>query len=438
MRAAITRAYPWLALIFLIVLYTSNYIDRQILALMVKPIREDLQINDTQYSLLSGFAFAVFYTFAAIPLGYLVDNASRRWLITSAVGFWSLATALCGATSSFAGLFLARVGVGIGQAPFTPAVYSLLSEYFAKEKLGRALSFYHLGIPIGSGFALVVGGSLIDLFTDVSVTLPFVGVLKPWQMVFIAIGLPGLLLALATPFVLKEPQRQKAADGKVERPGLPTVFKYIWQHIGFYGGFFTAVALGSMAFYGFAAWMPSYLQRVFGYSAGDAGLLLGASTALLGIPGGLLAGWNADRLIARGRADGHILMAASYVVGAFVCGALGAIMPIQSLSIILVAGLGFFSFTWAGVMTAALQIMTPNRMRGQISAIYLFVSGFAGMGLGPTAVGVVTDFVFGRGEDVGKSMAVVGTICLGLTLVALAVTRNFVLRAAPVPALKTA
>ena len=432
MRATITKIYPWLVVVFLILLYTSAYIDRSIFGLLVKPVRADLGINDTQYSLLAGFAFAVLYTTSAIPLGYVVDNGSRRMLIAVAAAFWSTMTALCGLANSFTGLFVARLGVGVGQAPLSPSSYSLLSHLFPKEKLGRALSFYHLGIPFGSGLALVIGGSLVDFFAQSTWSLPFAGEMKPWQMVFVAIGVPGLLLAAATPFVIKEPPRQTNAAGQIERPGLPTVLKYIWQHRGFYGGFFTAAAFGPVAFNAFAYWMPTYLQRIHNYSASDAGLLLGTATVLLGIPGSLGAGWAADMLIGRGRRDGHLIVSGTYLVGCFVFGCIGPLIPAREPAIVMVAALGFFNVTWAGVLTAALQIMTPVRMRGQVSAIYLFVAGIIGLGLGPTLVGLATDFVFHNDAAVGKSIALVGTVALVIGLAGVEVARrNFLKETTP-------
>lgn len=423
MRATITKIYPWLVVVFLILLYTSAYIDRSIFGLLVKPVRADLGISDTEYSLLAGFAFAVLYTTSAIPLGYVVDNGSRRILITVACGFWSVMTALCGMVNSFAGLFVARLGVGVGQAPLSPSSYSLISDYFAQDKLGRALSFYHLGIPIGSGLALVIGGSLIDYFAQGTWSLPGVGMLAPWQMVFVAIGVPGLLLAVATPFVIKEPPRQTNAAGQIERPGLPTVLKYIWAHRGFYLGFFTAAAFGPVAFTAFGVWMPTYLQRIHGYTAGDAGLLLGTSTVVLGIAGSLSAGWAADVLIARGRRDGHLIISGVYLVGCFIFGCIGPLIP-GDPAIVMVAALGFFNVTWAGVLTASLQIVTPARIRGQVSAIYLFVAGIIGLGIGPTLVGMSTDFVFGDDAAVGKSIALVATIALIIGLGGVEVARR--------------
>jgi MFS family permease len=237
-----------------------------------------------------------------------------------------------------------------------------------------------------------------------------------------------LLLAVAAPFVIKEPPRQTNAAGQIERPNLLTVLKYIWQHFGFYGGFFTAAAFGPVAFNSFAYWMPTYLQRVLGFSIGDAGLLLGSSTFFMGIIGSLGAGWAADALIARGRRDGHLIISGLYLVGCFIFGCMGPLVPERTIAIAMIAALGLFNVTWAGVLTAALQIVTPARMRGQVSAIYLFVAGIIGLGIGPTLVGITTDFVFGDDMAVGKSIALVGTLALIIASTGVEVARRYFLK----------
>lgn len=408
------RYYPWLVVALLIALYTSSFIDRSIFGLLVKPIRADLNINDTQYSLLAGFAFAVMYTFSAIPLGYIVDNGSRRMLIAVGCAIWSIMTALCGMANSFDTLFAARVGVGIGEASLSPAAYSLLSDLFPKEKLARALSFYSLGIPVGSGLALVIGGSVVEYFGSVSLDIPVIGTPKPWQVVFLVIGLPGLVLALLTPLIIKEPPRQGERDtaGNLERPGLLTVLRYVLKNNGFYVSVIGSVTLNGLFCYGASAWLPTFLQRVHGFSAREAGVFLGTSILVLGIPGTLLSGWIADRLIIRGRSNGHLLVSIFYLFGVLICGALAPIVPIKEVSLALIAGFGFFMFTWTGVPTALIQLGTPVRMRGQISALYLFSVSLIGLGIGPTAMGASTDYLFKSDLAVGKSISLVGIIVM--------------------------
>ena len=425
--------YSWSVVVFLMVLYTSSFIDRQILSLLVKPIRADLGISDTQYSYLTGFAFVTMYSIAGIPLGWMVDRWSRRGVISAGVVAWSLMTAGCGLASSFGSLFATRIGVGIGEATLSPASYSLVSDYFPPSKLSRALSVYALGIPIGTGLALVVGGRVIKALEAVGIMdLPLLGMTKPWQAVFLTIGLPGLLLGVLTLLIVREPPRQTmSAEGVVEHP--PTVAAaaaYLWENRRLYSALFFGMGFLAMFSYAANAWYPAFLQRVHGFSVADAGLFLGVSTLVFGVFGSVGAGVLADALIARGRPDGHFLVPIGYGLGLAICGVGAGIAPIPWLSLAFVALTGFFSNTMLGCVVAALQIATPKRMRGQISASFLFTAAFIGLGFGPTAVAVSTDHIFGYDEAVGYSLALVALIFPALGCIALHVGRKPILERA--------
>jgi MFS family permease len=419
MRAFWTRYYPWIIVVFLIVLYSLSFVDRVTLSLLVGPIRKDLAISDTQFSVLAGFAFAIMYAVAGMPMGWIADHRSRRIVIAVGCALWSLMTALCGVVNGFWALFGARVGVGIGEATLTPAAYSLLSDLFPREKLARALSFYLIGIPLGSGLALLIGGSVVAAASHLTLEFPILGTPRPWQAVFLAIGLPGLLLAAATLFVIKEPPRKKIQIGAIDQdlPSISTTAAFLWQRRDIYSLLIGGVSCASLFSYAASTWIPATLIRVHGFSAGHAGMFLGTSIIVLGIPGCITSGAIADSLIKRGRVDGHIIVAKIYCVGIAICGVLGPIVPWRGLSLTLIAALGFFSFTWSGVPSAFLQIITPNRMRGQTSAIYIFAISVIGLGLGPTMVGLTTDHIFGHDNAVGKSLALVGAVFLGLALV---------------------
>lgn len=419
------RRYPWVVVAFLIVLYTLSFIDRQILGLLVAPIRHDLNISDTQFSLLAGFSFVIMFTFCGIPVGWIVDNTSRRMIIALGCAVWSLMTALCGVTSSFGGLFAARIGVGVGEAALNPAAYSLMSDYFKSGRLTTAISFYTLGVPLGSGLALMIGGAVTNALSSVHVSLPLIGSPRPWQVAFLAVGLPGLLLALMVPVVIKEPPRTEGlAHTAEQRPNIVAVLKYMSGQKWLYSGIILGGTFAAAFCYAANTWMPAFFMRAYGFTARDAGFFLGSSILFGGIPGAILAGWLADKLLERGRTDAHLLVGQIYVTGILVCGALGALVPIKGLSIALIAGFGFFSFTWTGVNAALLQLITPNRMRGQVSAIYLFIINLIGLGLGPTAVAVATDYLFKNDAAVGKSLGLVGIISTVLALLSLQVARK--------------
>jgi MFS family permease len=411
--------YSWLVVVFLMVLYTSSFIDRQILSLLVKPIRADFHIDDFQYSLLAGFAFVFTYSLAGLPLGYIVDRWSRRGIVMIGVTVWSLMTAACGVTGSFGTLFVTRIGVGIGEATLSPASYSLISDIFPKEKLGRALSVYGLGIPIGSGLALVIGGQVIKAITAIGpVDVPLIGLTRPWQTVFLAIGLPGLILAALTLVVIKEPKRQMTPGTLDRRPSLGEAFVFLGRNARLYAGLFLGMGLMAMFGYGANVWYPSFLQRVHGFDIGDASLFLGLSTLILGVAGGLFAGYLADRMVARGRADGHFIVCMFYCIGLAVCGVIGPLARPEWLSLIFIALSLFFSLTIIGVVAAAIQVVTPNRMRGQMSAFMLFTAAFIGLAFGPSAVAFATDHIFHRDDAVGYSLALVAAIFPSLGAVA--------------------
>ncbi len=422
------RLYPWLVVLFLMVLLTSSFIDRTILSLLVRPIRKDLSLSDTEFSYLTGLAFVVMYSLAGIPLGWAADRWSRRLLVAGGVAVWSVMTASCGVANSFWRLFTSRVGVGIGEATLSPCAYSMISDYFPPERLARPLSVFALGIPIGSGLALIIGGSVIDAITAIGpVALPVVGMTKPWQSVFLIVGLPGLLLALLAILILREPRHRHRSTVQ-GRASFTEVFVYMGKNLGIYATL--ALGIGAFAIYalGAGAWLPTYLQRVHGFTPGESGRFLGASVFTFGILGSITAGWLADSLAKRGYRDGLSRIGIAYAVGMFLCGGVGPIMPIPWLSLTLVSFSGFFSLTWAGVNVSVLQTITPVRMRSQVSAIYLLFTNIVGMGLGPTMIAASTDYLFKRDNAVGYSIALVGTGSMALTCLILWVGRREIAR----------
>lgn len=216
-----SSVYTWYVVLLCMLAYIFSFIDRQILALMIEPIKADLNLTDTQFSLLHGLAFSLFYAFMGLPLAYIADRFSRPKLISIGIIFWSLATAFCGLSKNFVQLFLSRMGVGIGEAALSPAAYSMFSDMFSKEKLGRAVAVYSIGSFVGGGIAFLVGGYVIGLLKDTSlIDVPFFGMLKAWQMAFIIVGLPGIFIGLLFILTVKEPKRKGQrlnAQGEVEK-----------------------------------------------------------------------------------------------------------------------------------------------------------------------------------------------------------------------------
>lgn len=418
--------YSWFVVLFLMVLLTSSFIDRTILGLLVKPIRADLNISDTRFSYLTGFAFVILYTTAGIPLGWVADRWSKRALIVSGVAVWSVMTAGCGVTSSYAKLFACRIGVGVGEATLSPCAYSLISGYFPPERLARPMSVFAMGIPIGMGLAMMIGGGVIEAMAKVGpVVLPLIGEIRPWQSVFLIIGLPGLLLALLGALIIREPPRPARLAAQ---PNFFAVCAYMWRHRSVYATLALSMGCFAAFSYGGTTWFPAFLMRVHGFSPGQAGTFIGASNFLPGILGSIAAGSIADRLSRRGRGDAVTLVGIPYALGMFICAAIGPIVPIRWLSLLLFAGTGFFSLTWAGVNLSALQVVTPAPMRGQVSAIYLFTTNLIGLGLGPTAIAASTDYIFHDDKAINLSLALVGTVSLSLGSLVLWLGRSAVNR----------
>jgi MFS family permease len=250
---------------------------------------------------------------------------------------------------------------------------------------------------------------------------------KPWQSVFLIVGLPGLLLALLALVILREP-RHRQPPTMEPQPGFAEVFVYMGKNLRIYA--ILALGIGAFAIYalGANAWLPTYLQRVHGFTPGESGRFLGVSVFTFGILGSITAGWLADNLARRGHRDGLSRIGITYAVGMFLCGGIGPIVPIHWLSLSLVSLSGFFSLTWAGVNVSVLQTITPIRMRSQVSAIYLLFTNIVGMGFGPTMIAGATDYLFKRDDAVGYSLALVATGSMALTCLILWTGRREIAR----------
>ncbi|GER07335.1 MFS transporter [Iodidimonas muriae] len=417
--------YAWAVVALLLLIYTVSFIDRQVLALLVGPIKADLDVSDLEFGLLTGLSFALFYTFFGIPFARLVDSRSRRGLIAFGIAVWSIATAACGLARSFSMLFLARMGVGIGEATLTPAANSLISDLFAPHKRGRAISIYTLGIPLGSALAFLFGGAVIELVSSAGTrTLPLFGEIRGWQMTFILVGLPGLLLSAAMLIFVKEPFRRGRAmtAGSSTVPVKETV-RYFLQRwrvfvLGFIGiAFLSALGYGTIYFIG------AFYGRVHGFTPGQVGLVFGLVMLIAGTGGILTAGVITDRWMAQGRNDTHFRL----LILAILCGAPFAFSFPMVGSPILATGLlalSIFFNNWVwGTAYAGVAAASPNELRGQATAIYLFVVNLIGMGLGPTMFGFFTTTVFADDSKIDLAYLWMALLCLPIALVCLLIAR---------------
>ncbi len=410
------RAYAWYVVGVLMLASTFSFLDRMIMGLLVGPIRETFQISDTQYSLLAGLAFSLFYAVMGLPLARIADSRSRRSLIAAGIAAWSAMTALCGLARGFWSLFLARVGVGVGEATLGPAAVSLIADYFPKGQLGRALSVYVMGVPIGSGLAYMLGGAVVQLVESTGLTsIPFLGEIHGWQVTFFIVGTPGLLVALLMRTV-REPVRRGGLPTEPQRSpdshGLPLrdVLAFLRQRRGAYAAHMVGISIFVMVLYAINLWGPTYLIRVFDYSVAQAGWTFGLVIGIPGSLGLLVGGFLGDAWMRSGRPDGYIrtillcmLLSLPFMVS------LG-FAPSDTWGIFLLSAATFFAAFQGGLAGGALQLMTPNQMRAQVMAIYLFIANLIGLGLGPTLVAAITDFVFADDAAIGKSLALCGAV----------------------------
>ncbi len=403
-------ATGWYMVGVLMIAYIFSFIDRTILSLLVQPIRADLQISDTQISLLHGFAFALFYTLMGIPIATLADRMNRRNIIAVGVAFWSLATAACGLTRGFWGLFAARVGVGVGEATISPAAYSMIADTFPEERLGRALGVYSVGAFLGVGLAFVIGGFVVGAVSAADlITVPLVGEVRPWQVVFFIVGLPGVLIALWI-LTLKEPLRRHSARSLQQQAGFRPLLGHMRRHPVAYASHLIGFSLLALLFNALVAWMPTYLIRSFGIQAGQAGVWLGFILLVFSTSGILTGSWLADWLRARGAIDATMRVGLLSGVCMIPFAVFATTVPSLTLSLVLFAPLVFFStFSW-GAAAAAVQVITPSRMRATGSAIYLFFLNLVGIGFGPTLVALITDYGFGSDAALGGSIAIVCSV----------------------------
>jgi MFS family permease len=401
----------------LVLAYTFSFIDRQILSLLVGPIKRDLVINDTEMSLLQGIAFALFYSFLGLPIGRLVDGKSRVTIVAIGVFIWSIMTAFCGLARGFWQLFACRIGVGIGEASLSPSAYSMISDFFPPRRLGAAL-----GVYVGAGLALVIGAEVIRFLSGVAnVTLPLVGTIYAWQMVFLAVGLPGVLVALWVA-TLREPARRghrnvtRRADGTTRpvAPPLGEVMAYLKANRRTLTLQYLCSALAAMMAYGVAAWVPSFFIRTHGWTAVEAGRWYGWIIAILGTAGVISGGLLADWLAARYRSGRMMVL----VLSALLTIPFAMAYPLVDnprTCLVLLAFATYFATLPTGAGASSLQEIMPNQMRGLASAMLIFVVNLIGLGLGPTSIAAFTDFVLRDESQIRYSLAYVPPAILVLS-----------------------
>ena len=412
-----TRWYAWFVVGVLIVAALIAYIDRQVVAIVVDPMKSDLNIGDAQIGWLYG-VFAVFYAVAALPIAWLSDHKSRKHIIAAGIFLWSFMTMLCGITKSVWQILFARVGVGVGEATLSPAATSLIGDYFPRSQIPLALSIFQTGPVIGSGLAFIIGGAVLSIVEEADpLVLPIIGILSPWQQTFIYLGLPGVFLAFLF-LVIREPIRRKLPGNSVDNSSFADTYKFYranirtlaFHHFGF-------LSLNLMG-YALVFWTVSYFVRVHGYDAASASQIFGWIFLLAGPIGPILVALLAKRLTEGGNPSGNIT--AGMIGG--VC-AMVLIISIQFVSTPFIAFCLYVPAMAAinspfGVAAGSLPVITPPQIRAQVAATYMLV-GALGMMLGPPLAGAFNEFVFHGLDGVRYSLitltcifGTIGTVCL--------------------------
>jgi len=387
-----------LTLALLTMVYFFSYMDRQILSILVELIKADLKLSDTQMGMLGGLAFAVFYAGLGIPVARFADKSNRRNIIAVSLALWSLMTALCGLAQNFVQLLLARIGVGVGEAGSSPPSHSIIADLYPVEKRASAMAIYSLGVVLGGGFGTMIGGWLASQYG--------------WRIAIIAIGIPGIVLALVVRAFVVEPRRglsdaSRAAESG-EMPGAWSAFADMWRDAAA-RHLVLAVTLTSLIGYATTYWGPSYLQRSLGFSVGQVALIVAPIAAVLGtvsgVGGGRVADWAAKR---------WGIHAQSWMVGLLKCAALPFTIIFFTTDIAAVAIAAYacnmlFANSYLGPTFAMLQGLAPLRMRAMWAAITLLVINLVGLGLGPTSIGVLSDLLVpyvGKAESLRWALVV--------------------------------
>lgn len=403
--------------------YAVSFLDRALVSVAGAPLKHDLGLSDTQFGLLQGTSFVILYSLCGLPLGRLADRVDRRAMIALGILFWTAMTAICGLAGSFAMFFLARIGVGLGEASLVPAGMSLIGSVMPQEKMGRAVAVFIMGATIGTATALMGGGYLLGRLAAAGpIDLPLLGTIAPWQALFLLAGLPGLVVA-GLVMTIREPARTAVPAAQAS---LGAAWDHIRANLRAYGFLTAATCCNVTIAQTQGAWAPLFFVRQFGLQPGASAILVGTMFLLSAPTGQLFGGFVTDRLHARGIAGAQNLVMALFLALALVPGAIFCTTDRLWLARTSYPLFTFLVSAATPTGLAALQMLTPSRHRGTVSALFLSIVTLVGLGLGPAAVGLLTDHLFHDEQALGRSLLIV-ILAAGIAgpLLALAGRRPF-------------
>jgi len=423
MTAMPSALRAWTVVAILSLAGIVSYIDRQILNLLVEPIKADLGLSDVQISLLQGFSFALLYAFMAIPLAWLADNSSRKWVIVGGLLCWSGATFMSGFAAGFMVLFAARMLVGIGEATLSPAGFSMISDHFTKARLPAALGVFTGSGFIGSGLALVIGGALYAALEAEGVVRSSWGTFQPWQLTFFAVALlsvPIFILLL----LIREPARQpdQSAAAQSENPPALEILGFLARHARVYFPLFFGFSCFAAAQFGVGAWAPSFFIRTHGWSQLEVGNALGPVVMITGPLGVIGGGFVAERLLLAGMRDATLKLSMAAIACAVPFAIAFPLVGDARLALALLGAVLAFGTIPFGAGVSTFPLITPNRMRAQVIAVYLLIANLVGYSAGPILIAGLTDEVFADPAAINVSLAIAAPaiMVIGILLLALA------------------
>jgi MFS family permease len=395
-----------------------------VITLLVEPIKADLRISDTAVSVLSGLSFTAFYVLMGLPVARLADRGNRRNIIAVAMLTWSAMTAACGLAWNYWSLLVARAFTGAGEGALSPAAQSMLADYFPKERLPIALGLFSSGIYIGGGLALLVGGAVVAAAEAAGdIVVPVFGALRPWQIAFIAVGAPGILLALVM-MCVREPARREVPQSREGTPPTEDLWQQIRSNRSAYIGLFGAFSLLVMQGHGSGTWIPAFFERRFHWSTADIGTAYGLIVLVFGTAGAVAGGLFAGYLKRIGRTDANAFATQLAFIALAPFAIFFALAPNPYLALALMAGMNFFAGFPFAAGYAAIQELTPNRMRARLTAAFVACVNLIGAGLGPTIVALITDHLFANEAMLPYSLALAAAIMLPLAFAFLLMFRS--------------
>ena len=411
MQSRPSNTYGWYVAFILLIGFTFSFIDRQVLNLLVVPIQNDLNITDTQISALQGLAFVITYVGLCVPIGRIIDKTHRVSVMIIGLLVWSAATIACGFSKNYISMFIARMGIGAGESTVHPGSISILGDYFDSDKIASPMSIYLLGPYLGAGIAMIFGAQVLDWTSqmDSNFILPLVGEVAPWQLTFIAVGLPGILVACLF-LTIREPKRRIQEIESQEAPPFKKIAEYIKNNWQVYGAIIIGNSCLIILLYGLQSWVPTMLLRVYEWDLIQSGRIYGLIAMFAG-SAGVLSGPFVLNLMNKNNIDApHFKLA---IFGISMASLSLVLLPFQAnvnIALIFVTLASFFVTLPLAGTSSAMVIVSPNRIRGVITGIYVVVTSVFGLVLGPFLVASSTDFIFQDPNAVAKSLALVSVL----------------------------